>query len=185
MRQARDVPLTEDTCEELGRLLRQSSMVDAFAWLDLVSGELIITTSMYGMGEDGAEPEEEANTNITRLPAQPRPILHDWMEHERAQMVAICADETGRYLRVPVGANFGEPGVLDAFARTLTDTALRNAVYDAMRGRGAFNCVKDLLHDKGKIELWYAFEQDRDRAAVREWLASEGIRAADDDCEDD
>ena len=45
--------------------------------------------------------------------------------------------------------------------------------------------VKDLLHDKGKIELWYVFEQDRDRAVVREWLESESIRAADDDCEDD
>lgn len=157
--------LTDSTIWELGNLLDTSNDASQHAWLDTETGELLIVTSTYDLEEDAEDGE-----------AEPVSQLHGWMEDERRLVATILADTTGRYLRVPIGANHAVPGVLSAFARTLTDPRLQDEVYDAMRGRGAFRRVKDLLYQRDAIDLWHRFDEERTRALALEWLESKGIQ---------
>ncbi|MES2640209.1 MAG: hypothetical protein V4850_12020 [Myxococcota bacterium] len=168
MKDMRDLPVSHANLEEIGRLLHESRSGDCYAWFDTATGELIMTTSLYGVEGDGSDEPSRFEADGRALP--------DWMESERGQVQAIYADESGRYLTIPIGGENGGSGLLEAFARTLTDPVLRNGVRDAMHGRGAFRRVKDVLHRHGQIDLWHAFESARDLAAARRWLEDEGIR---------
>lgn len=185
--------LSRETLEEVGRLLNEHPGGECCAWLDKATGEVITTTSMYGLGpapyeaEDAGWNEEdtgwsEGDTDWNDEPpddrSPPEHAPHElpgWMEDERRLVEAICADTTGRYLPVPVGAAFGAPGILDAFADTLTDRRLREEIGRVMRGPGAFRRVKDTLQRRGKLELWQDYEERRQLSCAREWLREEGI----------
>lgn len=158
-------PISQNTLEEIGRLLQQDPGDECHAWLDRESGEVFFTQSLYGLDPDANEQED----------VEALPTLKDWQEAERRYVQAVCADTAGRYVRIPVGAENGAPGLLSAFASTLTDPKLREEVYAAMRGRGAFRRVKDILHHRGQIDLWHRYEEEHQRTQAREWLEGEGI----------
>jgi hypothetical protein len=40
---------------------------------------------------------------------------------------------------------------------------------------GAYRRFKDLLIDKGKLDDWHAFEEQRTRQALSEWCAAQGL----------
>lgn len=175
----RQQPISLDTLEELGRLLNEFPGGECFAWFDKATGELVVTTSMYGLDPDRYEGEDiewiEEPQDDSWLPDEARRKLPDWMEDERRQVEAICADEAGRYVGVPIGVDYGAPGILDAFAGEITDGALRDEVRGAIRGRGAFRRVKDALRRRGQIELWHRYKEQRQLACAREWLREQGI----------
>lgn len=178
----RQQPISVETLEEMGRLLNEFPGGECFAWFDKATGELVVTTSMYDLDPDRFEGEDieriEEHEDDSWLPDEARRVLPDWMEDERRQVEAICAGETGRYVRIPVGAEYGAPGILDAYVNTLVDGALRDEIRGVMRGRGAFRRVKDVLHRRGKIELWHEYEQERQLTSAREWLREQGIEPA-------
>jgi hypothetical protein len=47
--------------------------------------------------------------------------------------------------------------------------------------RGAYRRYKEFLHEKGLLDRWYAFEEERKKAAVLEWCAENGISVVRDD----
>ncbi len=175
----RQQPISSETLAELGRLLNEFPGGECFAWFDKATGELVVTTSMYGLDLDLYKDEDieriEEPQDDSWLPDEARRKLPDWMENERLQVETICADVTGRYVRIPIGAEHGAPGILDAFANTLVDGALRDEIRGAMRGRGAFRRVKDALHRRGNIELWHRYEEQRQLSCARDWLREQGI----------
>jgi hypothetical protein len=63
------------------------------------------------------------------------------------------------------------------FAERQHDTALRERLQRAIEGKGAFRRFRDLIHDEGLAEGWYAFSTDRQLGRAREFLANEDIRA--------
>lgn len=175
----RQQPISLETLEELGRLLNEFPGGECFAWFDKVTGGLVVTTSLYGLDPDRDEGDDiegiEEPQEDSWLPDEARRKLPDWMEDERRLVEAICADVTGRYVRIPIGAEYGAPGILDAFANTLTDRALRDEIRSAMRGRGAFRRVKDALHRRGKIEIWHRYRDQRQLSCARDWLREQAI----------
>jgi hypothetical protein len=48
-------------------------------------------------------------------------------------------------------------------------------VYSFFRRRGAYSRYKDLLSEKGLLDKWYNFENERQKAAIIEWCAENGI----------
>lgn len=63
------------------------------------------------------------------------------------------------------------------FAQRQRDEHLRERLERAIRGSGAFRRFRDLVHDDGLAEQWYAFSTDRQLGRARAFLADEGIRA--------
>lgn len=100
-------------------------------------------------GDDGTRP-------VPQRPRQPHPmLLHTWPG--RDQLPSIDLSE----VRV---------------AERQHDHALRARMERAIQGRGAFRRFRDLVHEEGLAEQWYAFSSDRQQGRARDFLAEEGIR---------
>ncbi|WP_419659420.1 hypothetical protein Dvar_83130 [Desulfosarcina variabilis str. Montpellier] len=48
-------------------------------------------------------------------------------------------------------------------------------VYSHFRHPGAYSRYKDLLFEKGLLDQWYKFEDERQKAALKAWCAENGI----------
>jgi hypothetical protein len=49
-------------------------------------------------------------------------------------------------------------------------------VYSIFRRRGAYSRFKDLLSEKGYLDEWYNFEDERQKAALKKWCTENGIK---------
>lgn len=52
---------------------------------------------------------------------------------------------------------------------------LRAEVEAIFHRRGAWGRYKDLLHDRGLVDRWHAFEEAESRAALVQWCAEMGL----------
>jgi hypothetical protein len=48
-------------------------------------------------------------------------------------------------------------------------------VYSIFQRRGAYSRYKELLSEKGFLDKWYKFEDERQKAALKDWCAENGI----------
>jgi hypothetical protein len=148
--------LSDLALEDVGRWMRQHDTAGYAAFLDLAVGEVV----MVARSQLEALSEGELEDDIE--PA------------ELALLTAIVEDGAeARYLDISTSGGGGHDRI-DRFARTL-DADLADAVWDAARGRGAFRRVRDVLDQRGKLDLWYAFEAEADREDARDWLRSRGL----------
>ncbi len=46
------------------------------------------------------------------------------------------------------------------------------------RRKRAYGRFKDFLHDRGLLEVWYRFEEEARKSALRQWAEEEGLRLA-------
>jgi hypothetical protein len=75
----------------------------------------------------------------------------------------------------PLGARVEYTWMAD-FAATVTDGRLRDRLDIALDGRGAFRRFKNALRDHpAERERWFAFRDERLRAAAQEWLIDHEI----------
>lgn len=134
-----------------------SELTDAFDncrigyeyYLDLETAELLIVSDEF-MGTD--EVEE----------------IYERME-----------DEPKRYLSIPTGSSREGYQVMVAFAESLEDGNLKDKLWIALNGRGAFRRFKDvLLSYPEKREEWFRFKDERLEKLVREWLEENEIKLA-------
>lgn len=85
-------------------------------------------------------------------------------------------DEPDRWLRIHrTGSRDGWQDMAD-FAERQRNHALRERLERSIEGKGAFRRFRDLIHEEGIAEQWYAFSTDRQLGRAREFLADEGIR---------
>lgn len=83
--------------------------------------------------------------------------------------------EPDLYAEVPSkrDLNLGKPLVLKFAARFMPDTY--EEIDHIFRSRGAYSRYKDLLHEKGKLEEWYEFEQSAIEKELIDWAETEGF----------
>jgi hypothetical protein len=85
-------------------------------------------------------------------------------------------EDPGRWLRFDrVGPRDGWQDMAD-FARRQREAGLRERLERAIQGAGAFRRFRDLVHDEGLADRWFAFAADRRLGRAREFLADGGIR---------
>jgi hypothetical protein len=54
-----------------------------------------------------------------------------------------------------------------------------NRVNSIFRSKGAYSSYKDLLERKGFLDEWYKYENERQRAALKEWCMENNIEIKD------
>jgi len=85
-------------------------------------------------------------------------------------------EEPDRWLRFDsIGSRAGWQDMAD-FAERQREAGLRERLERAIHGTGAFRRFRDLVHEEGLAEQWYAFSTDRHLGRAREFLAGSGIR---------
>lgn len=96
---------------------------------------------------------------------------------EREEMCKEVSDGLGeRYISIPI--RFSDEGYEDMqdFIETIEDANLREKLYIAINGRGAFRRLKDvLMRHPEERERWFKFKDARIMERVKEWLEVEGI----------
>lgn len=76
-----------------------------------------------------------------------------------------------RYLRVERDDPYGDYRDMERFVGTVEDDRLRERLWDAIQGRGAFRRFKDLLARHPQLEeAWFEFKDARLQARVADWL---------------
>jgi predicted nucleotidyltransferase len=129
-------------------------------YLDLETGEIIMLT------------DEE----LRYVEEPPDWSLPEWQQEAVEQAEEIWLDGGQRYLRVP-DADSGEGyGDMEDFIVTVEDEHLRELLWVAIQGRGAFRRFKDVLYDYPRErKRWFSFGDTQVRRRVLDWLESEGI----------
>ena len=68
------------------------------------------------------------------------------------------------------------------FIETVEKEALRDQLWDAIQGRGAFHRFRDILSRYPKVQQqWFEFEGECARKRIGDWLADLGITPVTDD----
>ncbi|MCC6187831.1 MAG: hypothetical protein IT318_02260 [Anaerolineales bacterium] len=106
--------------------------------------------------------------------------LPEWEQDALREADRIEAGFGLRYLRVPPGDSRAGYADMEIFIATLRSERLREQLWRAVAGRGAFRRFKDVPSDHPG-ERWFTFKQGRLRERVLAWLASQGIETVEDD----
>jgi hypothetical protein len=95
-------------------------------------------------------------------------IAEDEFEDDRAR---IDSDTTNRYQRLPIVNSYEGYRNMEDFIEILPDGKLKEALYIAINGQGAFRRFKDvLLGYPEERESWFKFEHHRNLERAKEWL---------------
>ena len=129
-------------------------------YLDLETGDVLVVT-------------DEAARHVEKPPDGE---LSEWMQ----EMVKVARQvEEGygtRYIGIPKADSHEGYRDMEHFISTVRDDRLRDQLWRAIQGRGAFRYFKDVLADyPDERERWFAFKERRIHERVVDWLESEEI----------
>jgi len=84
-------------------------------------------------------------------------------------------DDTDKYIEIPHKneLDLGKPLVLEFLIMYLPDSVEK--VNSFFRKKGAYSKFKDLIDAKGLLDKWYAFEEEEQNKALREWCQGNDI----------
>lgn len=130
-------------------------------FLDLETGKVISITEEVNSYLEDEEIDES---------------LPDWMQEEVQKAQQVEEGYSKRYISIPERDNHEEYRDMERFIATVRDARLRDQLWRAISGRGAFRYFRDVLaQHPAERERWFAFSDRCLRERMLEWLESEGI----------
>lgn len=148
--------------DELATAFQTNSMdmLEVRSFLDLETGEVVsISGEAYGYLEE--EPSYE---------------LPEWMQKEVKKAEQVEEGYLKRYIRVPGAETHEDYRDMERFISTVQNDRLRDRLWQAISGRGAFRYFKDILTEHpAERERWFAFSDHCLYERISWWLESEGI----------
>jgi hypothetical protein len=128
------------------------------AYLNRKTGELVTVTEE----ERRLVEEEDGPEGVPDWQAEMLPKVREVLESED-------------FLALPGKFEIHEYRIMERFCLEFEDAGVREVLLRAIRGRGAFRRFKDVLHERGIAEAWYAYrEQALEEIAVG-WLEANGV----------
>jgi tRNA-Thr(GGU) m(6)t(6)A37 methyltransferase TsaA len=102
--------------------------------------------------------------------------VHDWQREMMLDAFRIEEEFGTRYIRIESDEPHDDYRAMQDFVTTVEDPALRDRLWDAIRGRGAFRRFKDLVaRYSNEQERWYEFKNARSQRRLERWLENQGI----------
>ena len=125
-------------------------------FLDLETGEVIMLTS-----------------DVLRYVEEPPDYpLSEWEQEWVKQANAVEAGYGTRYIKVPEADSHAAYNDMEDFIATVEDEHLRELLWVAIEGRGAFGRFKGVLAAyRRERERWFNFKDERLRQRILDWLA--------------
>lgn len=101
--------------------------------------------------------------------------LEDFPEWQRDSIkVAKEILETDNYIPLPDRFDINEYRLMERFCRSIDDD-IREEMYFAIEGRGAFRMFKHNIHKYGLVDDWYKFRDEAYKRIAIEWCEENGI----------
>lgn len=133
---------------------------DTFTFINTTTGEVItLTREEIGAAED----------------EKPLEKFPQWQRENIKKAISIVEDEDGVYIDFTLRNDFNEYDIIEDFIGTLEDENIREELYEAIRGRGAFRRFKDGIIEHGVDKQWYNYKESKIKELVIEWCKEQDI----------
>ena len=153
--------------EMIANAMQDVARMDMDYYLDKETGEVVVTSEeIFGYAE---EEEDDDDDKI-------REDLPDWQKEEIKLAKDILFNNPDRYICIPEKPSYEGYNLMVEFAEKVEDELLREKLYIALDGKGAFGRFKNVIADYSDYrEKWFKFRDERLNKEVIEWLNSIGI----------
>ena len=165
--------------QELAFAFDHSPMEGSY-YLDKETGEVLLVTDearrqLEALYDEHFDPEAPEAFDVEAALAE-RDNLHDWQKEQLLEAAFVEADYGGRVIAINERPSYEAYNEMQDFIDTIEDDDLYHRLRDATQGPGAFGRFKDILcQHPAEQERWYAFQDNRLRERILEWLADHGI----------
>lgn len=110
-------------------------------------------------------------------------ISDEWMDTDEIErLYEQIKSDRKRYLDIPTHSSSEGYQEMQAFAETVKDENLKEKLWIALDGRGAFRRFKDvLLGYPEERQRWFKFKEERLKSEINEWLEENEIELAEEE----
>jgi hypothetical protein len=121
--------------------------------------------------------DEEDNPLMTlKELLEQREDIQDWRKEVLLEAEQVDREYGRRYISVEADDPYKDYNDMDRFIATVDDESLQDRLRRAIRGRGAFRRLKDLVaRHPGVEEQWYAYQDARAKERLLRWLDAHDI----------
>jgi hypothetical protein len=116
--------------------------------------------------------EEEDEERLDGLPG--------WQKDEVAIARAVCDDNGERFINAPDRFDFHEYRHMERFIEMVEDGEAAEALWRAIKGRGAFRYFKDTADRLGLLDRWFRFRDEAMKEFVIGWAEANNVPFEDD-----
>lgn len=133
---------------------------DTFTFINTKTGEVITL-----MREEIGAAEDE----------KPLEKFPEWQRENIEKAISIIEDEDGVYVDFSLRNDLNEYEIMEEFIVGLKDQNIREELYEAIQGRGAFRRFKDGIIEHGVDKQWYKYKENKINELVIEWCKEHEI----------
>jgi hypothetical protein len=133
---------------------------ETFTYINILTGE-VITLSR----EEMRAAEDEA-------PIQDFP---DWQRENIEKAINIIEDEDETYLDFTLRNEYDEYELVEEFIGTISEAEVREELFGAIQGKGAFRRFKDAIREYDIAKQWYEFKEKKIKELVIAWCEEKGL----------
>jgi hypothetical protein len=135
-------------------------MDETFTYINTHTGEVITLTREEIRAAEDEEPLEK---------------FPDWQRENIETAIKIIEDENDAYLDFTLRNEYHEYEIIEEFIRTLSEDEVREELFGAIQGRGAFRRFKDGIIEHGVEKQWYEFKEKKLKELVIEWCEAKDL----------
>ncbi|MDQ8739314.1 UPF0158 family protein [Paenibacillus sp. LHD-38] len=99
----------------------------------------------------------------------------DWQRENIEQAIKIIEDEHEVYLDFTLRNEYHEYEIVEEFIGTLSEVEVREELFGAIQGRGAFRRFKDRIREHDVEKQWYEFKEKKIKELVIEWCEEKDL----------
>ncbi|WP_078544887.1 UPF0158 family protein [Litchfieldia alkalitelluris] len=132
---------------------------ESHSFLNLKTGEVVGVTS----GDLRAAEDEEPYEHLPEWQQENRVVANDIIENFED------------YVELPTEEDINDYDIMEDFCLTVVDDTRQEALFVAIRGRGAFRRFKDLIIDFNIEDQWYLFRAERLKEIAIQWCEDNDI----------
>ncbi|MDG0791167.1 UPF0158 family protein [Cohnella ginsengisoli] len=133
---------------------------DTFTYINLTTGDVITLTR----DEMSAAEDEKPIDNFPELKKE---------NIEKA--IQILEDEDSVYVDFTLRNEFNEYEIIEDFIKALEPQEIREELFAAIQGRGAFRRFKDNIIEHGLEKQWYDYKERKIKELVIGWCMDHSI----------
>jgi hypothetical protein len=104
----------------------------------------------------------------------------DWQRESIEIARKILDDDDDSYIQLPTKWDIHEYDIMERFIETVEDQAACDALYRAIKGKGAFRYFKDTVCDLGIRDQWFGYRNNALKEIAIEWCRENQIEFEDD-----
>lgn len=128
------------------------------------------TGELFTVGDEEARVIEDGNEDDELIP--------DWQKEILPKVRDVL--ESSDFVPLPDKFEIHEYSIMERFCLSMEDDDLQEELLNAIRGRGAFRCFKEIIHRREIQDDWYSYRNDALKRIAADFLEAEEIAFVDD-----